>query len=122
MYRIVDEGGVHVKIAIFAFRADPLCFIYVMLNALDMKRRGIDVKVILEGESVTLIQSMRESDNKLFEQMVSAGLVDCVCKACSAKMGVLAYNESSGIRLCDEMNGHPAMATYLEQGYAIITL
>ncbi len=110
------------KIAIFAFRGDPLCFIHVMLNALDMKRRGIDVKVILEGESVTLIQSMRESDNKLFEQMVSAGLVDCVCKACSAKMGVLAYNESSGIRLCDEMNGHPAMATYLEQGYAIITL
>lgn len=110
------------KIAIFAFRGDPLCFIHVMLNALDMKRRGIDVKVILEGESVTLIQSMRESDNKLFEQMVSAGLLDCVCKACSAKMGVLAYNESSGIRLCDEMNGHPAMATYLEQGYAIITL
>ena len=64
---------------------------------------------------------MRESGNKLFEQLVSAGLVDCVCRACSAKMGVLAYNESSGIRLCDEMNGHPAMATYLEKGYAIIT-
>jgi len=109
------------KVAIFAFRGDTLCFIHVMLNALDMNRRGIDTKVILEGESVTLIQSMRVSGNKLFEQLVSAGLVDCVCKACSAKMGVLAYNESSGIRLCDEMNGHPAMATYLEQGYTIIT-
>lgn len=109
------------KVAIFAFRGDQLCFIHVMLNALDMNHHGFDVKVVLEGESVKLIQTMRESGNKLFEQLVSAGLVDCVCRACSAKMGVLAYNESSGIRLCDEMNGHPAMATYLEKGYAIIT-
>jgi hypothetical protein len=109
------------KIAIFAFRGDPLCFMHVMLNALDMKIREIDVKVILEGESVKLIQDMQTTGNKLFQKMQDQGLIDCVCKACSAKMGVLEYNQTSGIRLADEMNGHPAMSTYLEMGYEIIT-
>ncbi len=110
------------KIALFAFRGDPLCFNHVMLNALDMKAKGHEVKVILEGESVKLIQTLQESKNPLFSKMQQQGLIDCVCKACSAKMGVLEYNQTSGIRLADEMNGHPAMSTYIEQGFQIISL
>lgn len=109
------------KIALFVFRGDPLCFIHVMLNALDLNQRGFDVKVILEGESVKLVQPMQESGNKLFAQMTEQKLINCVCKACSAKMGVLSYNETSGLRLSDEMSGHPAMSTYLNDGYEIIT-
>ncbi len=110
------------KVAIFAFRGDPLCFMHVMLNALDLHERDFEVKVILEGESVKLIQVMREAQNALFARMEAKGLIDCVCKACSAKMGVLEYNQTSGIRLADEMNGHPAMSSYLEQGFQIISL
>ena len=98
-----------------------MCFIHVMLNALDLKAKNKEVTVILEGEAVKLIKEMRETGNKLFAQLEEKGLIDCVCKACSAKMGVLAYNEQSGIRLADEMSGHPAMSTYIEQGYTIIT-
>ena len=109
------------KIAMFVFRGDPLCFIHVMLNALDMAEKGMDVKIILEGESVKLIQPMQTSGNKLFQQLQDKNLIDCVCKACSAKMDVLAYNQGSGIRLADEMSGHPAMSTYIAKGYDIIT-
>ncbi|MDD2580106.1 MAG: cytoplasmic protein [Clostridia bacterium] len=109
------------KVAIFAFRGDPLCFIHVMLNALDLKARGHDVKVILEGEAVRLIREMDEAENPLFARLRNESLIACVCKACSAKMGVLEYNTTSGIPLADEMNGHPAMSTWLEQGYQIIT-
>ncbi len=109
------------KIALFVFRGDPLCFVHVQLNALDLNSKGYDVKVILEGESVKLVQPMQESGNKLFAEMMARDLIDSVCKACSAKMGVLAYNETSGIRLADEMNGHPAMSSYLKDGYDIIT-
>ena len=92
-----------------------------MLNALDLAAKGTDVKVILEGESVKLIQPMQASGNKLFRQLQDKNLIDCVCKACSAKMEVLDYNQNCGIRLADEMNGHPAMSTYMNQGYSIIT-
>lgn len=109
------------KYALFAFRGDPMCFIHVMLNALDLKAAGHEVKVILEGEAVKLIKPMQEDNNSLFKKMKDQGLIDCVCRACSAKLGVLEYNEKSGIRLADEMSGHPAMSTYIAQGCEIIT-
>lgn len=99
-----------------------MCFIHVMLNALDLDTRGHDVKIVLEGEAVTLIREMREKQNKLFALLEEKFIMDCVCRACSKNMGVLEYNESSGIRLADEMNGHPAMSTYTDMGYIVITI
>lgn len=109
------------KIAIFSFRGDPLCFVHVMLNALDLNAKGHEVKVILEGESVKLVRQMIESENAMFRRLMDNELIACICKACSNKMGVLEYNANCGIPLADEMNGHPAMATWLESGFQIIT-
>lgn len=58
----------------------------------------------------------------LFARPEQKNLIDCVCKACSFNMGIPAYNEESGIRLADEMTGHPAMGTYVEEGYTIISM
>ena len=110
------------KIAFFAFRGDSTCFVHVMLNALDYHAKNIDVKVILEGEAVGMIKEMREKGNKLFEQLEDKDLIDGVCRGCSATLGFLDYNEMSGIRLLDDMNGHPAMSSYSNRGYTIITL
>lgn len=110
------------KYAIFAFRGEPVCFTHVMLNALDLDAKGHDVKVILEGEAVELVQTMREGEIRLFAEMESKGLIDAVCRACSATLGVLEYNEKSGLRMAGEMNGHVAFSTYTDQGYTIITL
>ena len=43
------------KIALFVFNGDPMCFIHVLLNALDMKGKGDEAKIIIEGASVKLI-------------------------------------------------------------------
>lgn len=110
------------KYAFFAFKGEIMCFTHVMLNALSMSAKGYDVKIIMEGESTRLVREFIESGNPLFQKIRDAGLLDCICKACSAKMGVLAYNETTGIPLCDEMMGHPAMASYTGRGYRIITL
>ncbi len=109
------------KIAIFAFRGDKMCFTHVLLNALDMNSKGMDVKIVMEGEAVKLIMELQESKNVMYLKAKDLGLFDCICKACSAQLGVLEYNQTCGIRLADEMKGHPAMATYLEKGYQIIT-
>lgn len=110
------------KIVIFAFKKNPMCFMHVMLNALDYKSKGIECKIVMEGESVVLVKEMTESKNPLFYKTLEAGLIDCICRACSAKMGVLEYNETCGIKLNGEMSGHPSMAEYLKSGYEIITL
>ncbi len=110
------------KFVIFAFRGDPMCFIHVLLNALDLSQKGHEARIVMEGEAVKLIRELEESANPLYGKVKEAGLFASVCRACSAKMGVLDYNETCGIPLGDDMNGHPSMALYLEQGYQVITL
>jgi hypothetical protein len=57
----------------------------------------------------------------LYIQVKDAGLIDCVCRACATKMDSLKEAETQQLPLCREMSGHPSMASYLEQGYQIIT-
>ncbi len=110
------------KFVLFAFNGNPTCFVHVLLNALDMHEKGYEVKIVLEGEAVTLIRSMVESGNPLFAKILALGLFDCVCKGCSAKMGVLEYNEASAIPVAGDMSGHPSFSQYIDQGYRVITL
>ncbi len=39
------------KVAIFAFNGDLICFAHVMLNALEMREKDYDVKMIIEGSA-----------------------------------------------------------------------
>ena len=110
------------KIALFAFRGDPLCFIHVMLNALDLQNKGHEAKIIMEGEAVKLIKLLDEEGSPLYRKVREMNLFDCICKACSAKLGVLDYNEKCGIPLGDDMSGHPSMAKYIEDGYQILVI
>ncbi|MGM0418609.1 MAG: cytoplasmic protein, partial [Thermodesulfobacteriota bacterium] len=43
------------KKAFFVFNGDPMCFVHVLLNALDMKEKGYDIKLIIEGASAGLL-------------------------------------------------------------------
>jgi len=110
------------KYAIFAFNGNPVCFTHVLLNALDMDKKGYDAKIVIEGEAVKLVKEMLESGNQLFEKSKEKGLIDCICKGCSSKLGVLEYNEESGIPLKEDMKGHPSMEAYIKEGYEVITL
>ena len=112
------------KMALFVFNGDPMCFIHVLLNALDMKEKGYEVKVIIEGAATKLVPELAKSDNplhKLWENAKSVGLVDGVCKACSNKMGTLQAAKDQSLALLDEMTGHPSMAGYHDAGFEIIT-
>ena len=106
------------KVVFFAFRGDAMCFIHVMLNALDMKEKGYDVKIVLEGEAVKLVSELET--NSMFRKAMP--LIDCVCRACSAKMRVLDYNEESGLNVGGDLNGHPSISKYLEAGYEVIAM
>ncbi|HZJ82618.1 MAG TPA: cytoplasmic protein [Clostridia bacterium] len=110
------------KYVFFAFKGDSMCFVHVLLNVLDMHEKGYDAKIVMEGEAVKLVKELAESSNPLYKKAFDKGLFDSICRGCSIQMGVLDYNEKSGIRLSGEMNGHPPMTEYIEQGYNIITM
>lgn len=110
------------KIAFFPFKGEKMCFMHILINTLDLYEKGVDAKIIVEGEAVKLIKVLEEEANKPYLKVKELGLFDSICKACSAQMGVLEYNETTGIPIKGNANGHPAMYDYINAGYEIITL
>ncbi len=112
------------KFALFVFNGDPMCFIHVLLNALDMSEKGFEIRVVIEGTATKLIPELvKEANpmNRLWEKAMSLGLIDGVCRACSGKMGTLKDSQAQNLSLLDDMSGHPGMAGYMNKGYEILT-
>jgi hypothetical protein len=112
------------KVVLFAYNGEPMCFIHVLLNAIDMSERGYEAKIVIEGAATKLVPELATEANpmhRLYEKAKGLDLIDGACKACSNKMGVLEEIKAEGLWLLDEMNGHPGMAQYLEEGFKVIT-
>ena len=112
------------KTALFVFNGDPMCFIHVLLNALDMQARGHDATIVMEGASVALPPALVNPDHplaRLFAQVREKGLLAGACKACSVKLGVAAEVEAAGVPLIGDMSGHPSMGSYMEAGWKVVT-
>jgi hypothetical protein len=48
---------------LFVFNGDFMCFIHVMLNALDMKDRGNETGIVIEGSAVRLLPDLAQVQN-----------------------------------------------------------
>jgi hypothetical protein len=112
------------KIVLFAFNGDPMCFIHVLLNALDMHEKNYGVKIVIEGSATKLVPELAKEDNplhSLYRKARSLDIIAGACKACSTKMGTIRAIQEEGLALLDDMNGHPGMARYREDGFEVIT-
>lgn len=110
------------KYLFLAFQGNQMCFMHLLLYSIELHEKGMEVKIIMEGEATKLIKELEESENKVYLKAKELNLFDSICKACSAKMGVLEYNEKVGIPIKGELNGHPSIYPFVENGYEIITL
>jgi len=112
------------KKALFVFNGDPMCFIHVLLNALDLHDHGHETTIVMEGASVALPPALIMPEHPLaglFAKAREKGLVAGACRACSVKLGVVEAVEAAGIGLIGDMNGHPSMRAYLEAGFEVVT-
>ncbi len=125
------------KYVFFVFNGDPLCFIHVLLNSLDLKAKGHDVVLVIEGGAVALVgplsggpglDDLKKAKPAMFDLLAAnfkmvrgEGMISAVCRACSKQLGVLEAVENSGLPLSGEMSGHPAMSSYIAEGYSIVT-
>ena len=101
-----------------------MCFIHVLLNALDMNQKGMDARIVVEGAATQLIPDLDQKENPLhglWEKVKGKGLVEGVCKACANKMQTLPAAQAQGLPLLSDMSGHPGMAAYREKGFEIIS-
>ena len=113
------------KVAIFAFRGETVCFAHALLHSLDLDEKGHEVKLIVEGTATSQVQELCDPNlpfAELYARVKEKGLLEGVCKACSAKTGSLQSAQEQGLRILADMSGHPSVSRYLENGYSIITL
>jgi len=112
------------KLALFVFNGDPMCFIHVLLNALDMSAKGHETKIIIEGAATRLISELEKEGHplhQLWEKAKTQGLVEGVCRACANKMETISEAKTQGLALLEDMLGHPGMARFRDAGFEIIT-
>lgn len=112
------------NVVLVTYNPEIMCFGHVLLYALDFKDKGYQVKLVIEGGAVTLVSAFKEPGAPfapLWEKVKEAGLIDCVCQACSAKLGSIEDAKAQGLTVSGELMGHPALETYLRDGYQIIT-
>ncbi len=112
------------KTVIFAFRGDPMCFIHVLLNGIDLHEKEMGGDIVIEGEAVKLVEEMSKPGHFLSGLFIKArqlGIIHGACKACSKKLKVDGAIEKAEIPLIGEMAGHPSMADFIKKGYHVIT-
>ena len=56
------------QVVLVALNGESMCFVHVLLNGLDMKERGYEVKVVIEGSATKLVKErLRNSDALILE-------------------------------------------------------
>jgi hypothetical protein len=102
-----------------------MCFAHVLLNAFDLKEKGHDARIIMEGSATRLVRDLHEDESlpfaKPYKKAVADGLIDAVCDACAQKMGSKESALAQGLNLVGEMNGHPSISRYLDEGFEVLT-
>ncbi len=111
------------KVALFAFNGDPMCFAHALLNALNMKKKGYDIKLVIEGSATKQVRELLDSDKPFansYQKVKTLGLIDCVCQACSNATGSLQSAKEQDLRICGDMSGHPSVSVYKDAGYDVL--
>ena len=109
------------KYLLYALKGEEMCFIHVLLNALDLKDAGNEVKIIFEGASVKLPAVFEEKEQALYLKAKEQGLIAGVCEACAKTLGSYDDVKKTGLPFLNDMNGHAGMRPFIEKGYTIIT-
>ena len=111
------------KVALFAFNGEPMCFAHVLLNALNMKEKGYDIKLVIEGSATKQVKELLDSNkpfSSAYEKVKALGIIDCVCRACASAMGSLRSAEEQELSVCGDMSGHPSISVYKDAGYDVL--
>ena len=112
------------KVVLVAFNGEMMCFVHVLLNALDMDAKGMEARIVFEGTATKLVAELAKEGNafrKLYLECRDKGLLAGACRACSAKTGSLESVQAEGLPLLDDMNGHPSLAAYMRSGFTVLT-
>ena len=110
-------------VVFFVFRDEAVCFVHVLLNALNFTQKGREAKIVLEGPAVKLVGVLENPSSQfhaLYMKAKNAGIFDGACMACSRQFGVHEQVVAAGIPLLSDMSGHPGIFPYMAKGCEVL--
>ncbi len=110
------------KILYYGMSGEKMCFVHILLNAVQLSDAGHQVKIIFEGGSVKLLSIFEKENHPIYLKAKERGLIAGICLACSKVLGVYEENITYGLSMLDDMSGHAGMKSYLEEGYEVISI
>jgi hypothetical protein len=110
------------KVLFYGMTGEKMCFLHVLMNAIDLAQDGKEVKIVFEGASVKLVPLLEGESNPLYQKAKALGLIAGVCLACSKVLGVYEDVVATGLPLLEDMNGHAGMKQYIKSGYHVISM
>jgi hypothetical protein len=114
------------KLLFVVFTNDACKRNHAFLYANDLARRGHDVRLIIEGDATQCLLEREGLFDKLLEEARGLGILAGLCKTASAgcsdpSRDVTRLAEESGIELLDTLDGHAGIASFVAEGYEIVT-
>lgn len=114
------------KILFLVFTNDACRRNHAFMYAVDLARRGHDIRLLVEGEATRCLLEREGLFGELFEAARGLGVLVGLCRAASAGCGdasqdVTCLAEQSGLTLIDNLDGHAGIASFVEDGYEVVT-
>lgn len=98
---------------------------HALLYARDAKAAKVDVRLVFDGAGTGWIDEWSKPENRthgLYEEVRDSGAMAGVCDFCIGHYGDKAGAAGQGLALLSEVDGHPSIARFVEQGYQIIVI
>lgn len=110
------------KFLFYGMTGDNMCFLHILMNALDLAEEGMEARVIFEGASVKLVAVFEAEKNPLYLKVKEQGLIAGICLACSKAMGVYEQCLEAGLPFLSDMMGHAGMKHFILDGYQVVSI
>ncbi len=94
---------------------------HFLLNAQDLKQKGVNIKIILEGDATKYVTKIGDPNHPLHSMYQSIkNSISAVCRGCAITTGTLEEAEKQGLPIIGNLDNHVALEPYVKDGYQII--
>ena len=120
------------KILFVLFSDDACRQNHALLYALDLREKGHDVKLILEGAATRMVSALGAADSRpgaLLRQARDAGVLAGACGRASSGCAsedpahkVAEIAQAAGVPLLSDLGGHASIEPFVREGYELVVL
>ena len=115
------------KFLFLVFTDEPCKQKHAFLYAVDLHKKGYDVKLVVEGLATAIFRELACSSpiSRLFEEAKACGIIAGACMTASNGCGsdrasVVDLVTEQNVALLQDMEGHAGIESFIRDGYEVL--